>query len=716
LSRKLARYNDAPKKPLSNVRDSSMLSQANFRLIFETLSEGVSLNEMVFNEQGEMDDYRVVAVNQAYYKIADFDKNKPVIGELASNLYQMDREFIKQFWLKHKHVQDTVRAEYISPITQRCYDICTSPFIHGQFVTSFHDISEAKRVEAKLHREWARAQGYLDTVETIIIALDNHGRITTINRKGCQLVGACESELVGQFWFSSCLPQPFGTERDLPRFLSIMSGARDLDEYHESSILNRDGDQLDIAWHNALLRDDEGRICGMLSSGEDITERKTAEDKIRHLAFYDPLTQLPNRRLMQDRLEHALINNTRNDKTGALLFIDLDNFKSLNDTLGHDLGDKLLQQVAKRIQRCIREGDTVARLGGDEFVVMLENLNARDVDAAAITEDVGEKILHALSLPYTLDGHECHSTSSIGIALFKDAPANKAQKTIEELMRYADIAMYQAKKAGRNTLRFFDPEMQKNVNERVALETELRKALQKNQFQLHYQMQVNAEGIAIGAEALIRWPHPERGMIPPMEFIPLAEESRLILPIGLWVLEQACTQLQIWHKNSTTQNFTLAINVSAKQFRQKTFAAQVQAAVEHHQINPKLLKLELTESVLMDNCGETIDTMNELDKIGVQLSLDDFGTGYSSLQYLKLLPLKQLKIDRSFVRDITEDDNDRAIVRTIIAMAHSMDLEVIAEGVETEEQKQLLAQAGCTLYQGYLFGKPVGIEHFMASF
>ena len=410
-----------------------------------------------------------------------------------------------------------------------------------------------------------------------------------------------------------------------------------------------------------------------------------------------------------DRLKQAWVYSARNARHGALLFIDLDNFKSLNDTLGHHFGDLLLQQVAQRLVACVRKTDTVARLGGDEFVVMIEDLSERDIEAAAQTEIIGNKMLAELDKPYRLSTHVYHCTASIGITLF-----GGKQPSIDELMKQADIAMYQAKKAGRNALRFFYPEMQEAISSRVSLGNELRRALENRQFQLHYQIQVNSSYHPIGAEALIRWLHPEQGLVSPALFIPLAEETGLIVPIGQWVIETACAQISAWQKDPLTRDLVLAVNVSAKQFLQAGFAAHVLAAVHQHAIDPTLLKLELTEGMLLDNIQDTIATMNILAELGIQFSLDDFGTGYSSLQYLKRLPLDQIKIDQSFVRDITTDASDKAIVITIIAIAHSLGLEVIAEGVETEEQRQFLIYNDCIHYQGYLFGKPVPIEQFEA--
>ena len=437
--------------------------------------------------------------------------------------------------------------------------------------------------------------------------------------------------------------------------------------------------------------------------------RLQAEDEIKHLAFYDQLTSLPNRQLFLDRLHQAFAFSARSGRECAVLYIDLDNFKDINDTIGHEFGDLLLQQTAQRLKSCMREGDTVARLGSDEFVVLLEDLSKQPIEAATQAKVVGEKIFATLNQPYQLAKHEYHSTASIGATIFSDH-----HQSAEELLKRADIAMYQAKKAGRNTLIFFNPKMQDVINTRAALESDLRKALENHQFHLYYQIQVDSSLRPLGAEALIRWLHPERGLVSPAQFIPLAEATGLILAIGQWVLETACAQLKTWEQDALARDLILAVNVSAKQFRQVDFVEQVQAAVQRHSINPKLLKLELTESMLQENIEDTIATMNALKEIGVRFSLDDFGTGYSSLQYLKRLPLDQLKIDQSFVRDLAANSSDKAIVRTIIAMAQSLDMDVIAEGVETEEQRQLLLDKGCSHYQGYLFGKPVPIEQFEA--
>lgn len=453
--------------------------------------------------------------------------------------------------------------------------------------------------------------------------------------------------------------------------------------------------------------DSAGVLTHYVATLTNISQRKAAEEEIQNLAFYDTLTRLPNRRLLLDRLQQTLASSARSHRASALLFIDLDNFKMLNDTLGHDKGDLLLQQVAQRLAGCVREGDSIARLGGDEFVLMLEDLSENAHEAATQAETVGGKVLAVLEQPYDLAGHAYCSTASIGVVLFSDY-----QNSVDELMKFADLAMYEAKKAGRNTLRFFDPHMQATVTARADLERDLREGLQRHQFLLYYQPQVDAVGNITGTEALLRWQHPQRGMVSPAVFIPLAEETGLILPLGLWVLETACQQLVTWAAQPESAHLGVAVNVSAIQFCRPDFVEIVRGVLARSGANPHKLKLELTESLLLNDVEEIIAKMTVLKAWGIGFSLDDFGTGYSSLSYLKRLPLDQLKIDQSFVRDLLTDPNDAAIARTIVALARSLGLTVIAEGVETEEQRSCLAAQGCHAYQGYLFGRPLPAADF----
>lgn len=449
---------------------------------------------------------------------------------------------------------------------------------------------------------------------------------------------------------------------------------------------------------------------GIVIVYHDITERRRAAAEIENLAFYDVLTQLPNRRLLMDRLRQAMTSSTRSGQFGALLFMDLDHFKAINDTLGHETGDLLLMEVAQRLKACVREEDTVARLGGDEFVVMLENLSDNSTEAATMAQQVGAKMLARLNEPYYFAAHTYTSTPSIGVALFGLEPLSAT-----DLLGQADIAMYQAKVQGRNGLCFFDPRMQESIAARALLERDLKAAVENQQFELHFQPQFDQGKNAVGAEVLIRWRHPMRGMVPPFEFIPVAEESKLIMPIGYWVLHTACSQLAAWKDNALCKHFHLSVNVSAHQFRQPLFVSLVTQVLQETGANPHLLKLELTESLALDDVDDTITKMSALRAIGVRFSVDDFGTGYSSLAYLTRLPLAQLKIDQSFVRNIGLKATDGVIVQTIIGMARNLGLEVIAEGVETQAQKDYLVAHGCGLYQGYLLGKPMPLAQFEAS-
>ena len=441
----------------------------------------------------------------------------------------------------------------------------------------------------------------------------------------------------------------------------------------------------------------------------DITARKASEDEIEHLAFYDTLTQLPNRQLLMNRLKGALSYNAKPNEIGALMFIDLDHFKVLNDSLGHARGDQLLQKVASRIAASVGSGDTVARLGGDEFVVLLEHLGQDSATVIDQARTAGEKIRSALAEPYELAGNAYHGTCSIGITCFR-----QQEHSIGDLLKQADLAMYQAKAAGRNAVCFFDPEMQASATANAALSAQLRQALHDHQFVLHYQPQVGHAGLMIGVEALIRWQHPARGLILPDDFIPQAEESGLILPLGQWVIEAACAQLSSWSLNPETEQLSVAINVSARQFRHPEFIEGVLQVVRHYQIPPNRLKLELTESLLATGMEVTIAKMGLLKDAGVTLSIDDFGMGYSALSYLKYLPLDQLKIDRTFVKDVLTDPNDAAIARTIIGLAQSLGLAVMAEGVESEAQRAFLAWHGCECYQGHLFCAALPIDDLEA--
>ncbi|HYD95279.1 MAG TPA: EAL domain-containing protein [Noviherbaspirillum sp.] len=442
-------------------------------------------------------------------------------------------------------------------------------------------------------------------------------------------------------------------------------------------------------------------ISHFVSIQRDITQRKAAEAEIERLAFYDPLTRLPNRRLLLDRLHHALQTADRKANCGALMYLDLDNFKSLNDTSGHDIGDRLLVQVARRLENAVRKSNTIARLGGDEFVVLLEDLDGDVEEAAAQAEIVAEKVLSTFAAPFRLGKYEHYCSTSIGVTLFC------SQYDPDEVLKRADVAMYQAKSAGKNAIRFFDQDMQAVVNTRVALDREFRESLHRQEFVLHYQPQADDTGRLVGMEALVRWLHPKRGMLFPSEFISWAEESGLIVRLGRWVLEAACAQIAAWEKQSAGKVPRVAVNVSARQFHHPDFLSQTLTVVEQSGINPDNLKLELTESTLIEHFEDTIEKMAELRRRGIRFSLDDFGTGYSSLSYLNKLPLDEIKIDQAFVRHVLTNPGDAAITQTIVSLCEILGFSVVAEGVETEEQRTFLAEHGCHTFQGYLIGRPL---------
>jgi diguanylate cyclase (GGDEF)-like protein/PAS domain S-box-containing protein len=543
-----------------------------------------------------------------------------------------------------------------------------------------------------------------------MMVTDAHGVIVRVNQAFTRLTGYSAAEAVGQ------TPVLLRSGRHDKTFYDLMWQALREKGYWQGEMWNqRKNGKIYAEWLTiSAVKTPEGETSHYVGTFSEITLNKEAQAEIHRLAYYDPLTHLPNRRLLMDRLGQALASSTRSGHHGAVLFLDLDNFKTLNDTRGHAVGDLLLGEVALRLQTGVREGDTISRLGetisrlgGDEFVVVLEDLSVNATEAATQAQLVGEKVREALARPYDLDGREFHCTASVGITLFRDHAA-----MVDTLLKQADLALYQAKGAGRNCLRFFDPAMQSALDEHSTLEADLRAALQHGQLQLHYQPQIDSARRVIGAEALLRWLHPQRGSVSPNVFIPLAEESGLILSIGRWVLETACTQIKAWSEHAATRELRLAVNVSARQFRQEDFVDEVRQVLSETGADPTRLKIELTESMVIDGVADTISRMNALKALGIRFSLDDFGTGFSSLSYLKRLPLDQLKIDRSFINDLATDPNDAAIVQTIISMSHTLGLNVIAEGVETEAQLERLDQYGCAAFQGFLFSQPLPIKEF----
>lgn len=545
-----------------------------------------------------------------------------------------------------------------------------------------------------------RLNTILDSVEAYIYIKDPQFRYQYANRKVCELFGLSRDEVHGKTDEAFFDPDTVATLRSNDRLVLEKGERVQLEEVNRN--LEHQGERAYLSVKLPLRRPD-GSIYALCGISTDISEHKKNLEQIHRLAFYDSLTGLPNRRLLQERLQHALDLQQRGQQEGALLFIDLDNFKNLNDTLGHAVGDQFLQQVAQRLRSQVRKEDTLARLGGDEFVLMLEGLPASGRAAVGQIETVAGKLLACLAQPYELQGQLHSSSASIGVTLFSSADG-----TVEELLKQADLAMYQAKAAGRNAVRFFDPQLQATALARIHLENDLRQCLDDDGcgLLLHYQPQVDHQGCLIGAEALVRWQHPQRGLIPPGEFIPLAESTELIFPLGRWILREACRQLVIWREHPVLGQLPLAVNVSARQLHRPDFANEVLGTLNETGADPRHLELELTESQLAMDVEALIRRMEELRRHGVSFSLDDFGTGYSSLGYLKRLPLSRLKIDRCFVRDLLSNANDAAIIRTIVALGQTLDLQVIAEGVESAEQREALLQSGCQLFQGYLFAPP----------
>jgi len=575
---------------------------------------------------------------------------------------------------------------------------------------SEHDLTESQKL---LNREQSLMRGLIGSLPDLISFKDVQGRYLGCNHAFEQYVGLTEQELKGkmdQELKGNFKPSDIAglDEQEI-----IASGkVYSQDEW----VVYPDGSKVLHETIKKTFDGLDGTRYGLMSVSRDITERKNQEEQIQRLAFYDSLTQLPNRRMLQDRLQLMVTTSSREERFNALFFIDLDHFKTLNDTQGHNMGDQLLIAVAARIQDSVRGEDIVARLGGDEFVALISNLDEDETTAGHVAEKVAEKIRLSICQSYKLSIKEninpnnemnFHCTPSIGISLFKSNLTSP-----DEILKQADVAMYQAKAAGRNAIRFFDPAMQIALEENAAMLAELHQAIDKGELELYYQIQIDETKGIQGAEVLLRWFHPIRGMVSPLDFIPLAEESGLIIPIGRWVLESACQQLKMWENIPNRENWQISVNVSALQFQQENFVKIVQEIILSNKINPHGLKLELTESMVLENVDITIEKMHQLNQLGIDFSMDDFGTGYSSLSCLKRLPLKQLKIDQSFVRDITSDPDDAAIVQTIINLSSSLKYDVIAEGVETQEQRQFLFNNGCSQYQGYLFSRPVPITEF----
>ncbi len=675
-------------------------SEERFRTLFNQAAVGVAQTR---TSTGEL-----VRVNQKFCDIVGYsaqelqtmcfqDFTHP--DDLSADLEltrRMSQGELAEFRLEKRYVRkngDVIAVELnVSPMRSK-------GGLSDFHIAAVHDISARKDMEAALRSSEQRLLAILNRVPVGVCLVQPDGSISFRNERFTQICGYDEAEMPDvRTWWVKLFPDAQLRATARARWRAQRQEALDAGgdiPAREYTISGKDGQRRTIEGSGALLGD-----AHMLTL-VDLSQRKADEEEIRYLAYYDPLTRLPNRRLLVDRLQQALAQSERRQRCGALLMLDLDNFKTLNETRGHDKGDMLLREVAQRLRGCVSSEDTVARHGGDEFVVVLEDLEENLPEAAARAREVALRILSVLREPFVLDGQVHHSTLSIGVTVFQGQ-----RESADELIKRGDLAMYQAKASGRDRLQFYDPQMQASVAARAALEVDMRTGLRQGQFELFYQPQV-VHGRITGAEALLRWRHPQRGFVSPAEFIPLAEECGLILPLGEWVLQDACQRLAQWSQRPGLSHLSVSVNVSPRQFHQGGFVAQVLQALASTGADARHLKLELTEGLLLQDVEDTIDKMGQLRAYGVGFSLDDFGTGYSSLAYLKRLPLDELKIDQSFVRDVLTDPNDAAIARTIVALGTSLGLRVTAEGVETKEQRAFLERAHCHAWQGYLLSPPL---------
>ncbi|CAN7320417.1 bifunctional diguanylate cyclase/phosphodiesterase [Acidovorax delafieldii] len=682
--------------------DARRESEERFRALFNQATVGVA---QVDSATGQF-----VRVNQRYADILGYSPEEMVgmtfqslthPDDLAADLAQVRRlqsGDVPEYRLEKRYIHKDGHEVWGDLTVSSMWASGSAP---GHHIAVVQDITARKRMEENLRANEQRLRSILERLPMGLCLVQDDGLISFRNQRYVQICGYTQEEVPDtDTWWQRAYPD--AAERDAIRQRLLDTRHLGVIPLAEYTIRCADGKYKPVEISGIFV--EGGRLITM----QDLSERKAAEEEINQLAYYDPLTRLPNRRLLMDRLQQALATSARHQRSGALLMLDLDNFKTVNETRGHDRGDALLLQVAHRLRGCVHEDDTVARQGGDEFVVVLEDLGDSPEDAAARAEDVGQRILGVLREPYQIDGAAHHSSLSMGVTIYSGT-----RETVDELLKRADLALYQAKNAGRDTLRFYDPQMQAAVSARATLELDMRVGLAQGQFELYYQPQID-HGRITGAEALLRWRHPRDGFISPAHFIPLAEETGLILPLGEWVLQAACRRLAAWAQQPDLALLSLAVNVSPRQFHQSGFVAQVLAALAGAGADGHQLKLEMTEGLLLQDVEDTIDKMGQLKGYGVGFSLDDFGTGYSSLSYLKRLPLDQLKIDQSFVRDVLTDPNDAAIARTVVALGTSLGLRVIAEGVETEAQREFLERHHCHAWQGYLLSPPVAVAEFEA--
>lgn len=674
-----------------------IVSEQRFHSFFES---NASVMLLIDPENGKIED-----ANQSATVYYGYPRTR-LIGMKISEINTLSQECIAENTRKalHKERGHFLFQHRLASGEMRDVEVHSTPVETAGRLMLFsiiHDITDKKQAEARL----ALSSSVFTHASEAIMITSPDGTILEVNEAFSTITGYSREEVTGHN------PRILKSGRQRREFYAAMWLNLIEHGVHYGEILNKrkNGEVYAEMQNISAVRDEHGNVQHYVALFSDITDRKQAEIEIHNLAFYDGLTGLPNRRLLMDRIKSSLSASSNHHLYGAVLFIDLDSFKTLNDTQGHEYGDLLLVEVAQRIKACVSEGDTTARIGGDDFVVLLNALDEHPEKATQKASVIAEKIRSSLTTPYLLENTEYAISTSIGVVLYCGSEVSAV-----DLFKYAEMAVYNAKESGRNTVRFFDTAMQLAIETRAALESDLRHAVPNQQLQLYYQIQVDNDQRVLGAEVLVRWLHPVRGMVYPAQFIPVAEECSLILEIGWWVLDMACRQLVAWSTCESTLHLTLAVNVSAQQFRETDFVEKVAAVMNRHRIVASRLKLELTESVILTDVSDVIRKMHGLKGLGIKLSMDDFGTGYSSLSYLKQLPLDQIKIDQSFVRDMTSDSSDAVMVQTIIDMAKNFRLNVIAEGVETKAQLLLLQKLGCMAYQGYYFGEPMPVEQFEA--
>jgi len=678
-------------------------SEGRYRSLFEHMLEGFAYCKMLFDDHGRPIDFIYLAVNSAFKKLTGLDN---VAGKRVTEVIPGIKESQPELIEIYGRVALTGQPERFE-IKLKPLGIWLSISAYGAgngcFIATFDNVTERKRAELALREA---EEQYRTIFEENSIGMCYYstadGRYLNVNPAFARIFGYdSPEEMLARVTDPSQLYVDPSRRLEFGRQLREHGNT----EKREFQAYRKDGSKIWLRGGAGALHSADGKVLYYVGAVEDITEQKLLEEQVRYLAYYDALTGLANRSLLQDRLAKALAGARRRGEKVALLFLDIDRFKTINDSLGHSVGDLLLKEVAERLKNWAREQDTVARLGGDEFVVVLTGI--KDVAGAAVAAD---RLMKTMSTEFMVQGHSLSATCSLGISVFPDHGRDG-----EALIKNADAAMYCAKENGRNNFQFFSQEMNSRAVERLTLESSLRLAIESKELFLVYQPQWDvATGKITGAEALLRWQHPRLGLVPPDKFIPIAENSGLIMPIGEWVLKTACAQARRWQDEGLPP-LPVAVNVSAVQFRQESFPALIRRVLHETGLPAQYLELELTEGLLLSSADVTLSVLQELNEMGVNLSIDDFGTGYSSLSYLKHLPVYKLKIDRSFVRDITVDPDDAAITGTIISMAKSLNLKVIAEGVENAEQMLFLREHDCDEVQGYYFSRPLAVDDFSAK-